>query len=257
MSIDAATVAAKWEHAVAEVERVDTEFTQYTYDLISETVILSDGRLVCKTGGQHFLSLKCAVAKAPSRIKKRSGQSFNVIPGRWERWIRNDTRILSFDDDKKEAWTFAVKRHEGTSVPPTEQKWWYWILNAQANAFENTLKTIRDIGAPCQTKGSQSDVPNQAIGDRFQINISNTNEKHVYLRLTPQWSHDAAAFQSIDVILSRETWLPDALQILDPTGTKQTVYLFRKRRVNFCPEEVQSLYEPDLTGYVVQSDELR
>ncbi len=255
-SMDGPAVVARWQHAAAEIERVDIEFTHYLYDLVFETVRVSDGRLVCETGREHFISLTPAIDKAAVAKKERFGTPFAVLPGLSEKWISNGSRFTHLDDSKKECFTFVVRRNEAAHFPQF-QPLFCLIPKNFMNSIVNGFKTVGHIGGPCPTHGDQFDVPKQSFAHRFQINISNTNEKQVYLHLTPQLPHDAAAFQSIDVMLSRETWLPDALQLPDLAGKKQTVYVFRKRRINFCPEEVQSLFEPDLTGYVVQSDELR
>ena len=108
---------------------------------------------------------------------------------------------------------------------------------------------------PVQTSESGVPMLYSKIESRFTITITKTNATHVYLHLVPQVQQDAASYSSIDVQLSRETWIPDAVQFEHPARTKLTSYVIKKRRVNDCAETFEHLFDPDLTEYcVLRSD---
>ncbi len=69
------------------------------------------------------------------------------------------------------------------------------------------------------------------------------------LRLTPLQQSEQIHFQRIDIILSRETWLPEAVRFLDPPGTKTTTFVITKRRINECFEQMDDAFRVNLERY--------
>ena len=251
-------VVANWSAAVAANDRVDVEFTRYVYDLSFETVTPADGRLVCERGFRQYLSLRPYTGKIQHPRKKRSGAPFDVRSGGSERWVLDKNECWSIDDDAKEALHFVIGQpsRRATNAEDNGPFSEFVIRLAatfSADAFALRFATIGQIGGAHPHTGSRRPVLDETFKDRFQITIIRNDVEHTFLHLVPKSSQDAAFCSHIDVQLSRQTWLPDAIRFDDPAGTTQTVYVFGNRRINDCPERTQHLFNLDLTGYKVQS----
>jgi hypothetical protein len=79
------------------------------------------------------------------------------------------------------------------------------------------------------------------------------------LHILPRLPQDAASWASADVILDLKTFLPIAVQLVDPAGTKITVYSFSNLKVNenkfidsiFDQQDPKTRFTPDLRGFKV------
>ena len=109
--------------------------------------------------------------------------------------------------------------------------------------------TFGQIVCPVHNSESKFSMRDAFLEKRFKTSITKTTAVSVCLSLVPRFPNDCPTFSSVDVLLSRETWLPDAIQLHDPAGTTLNVFTIQKRRINDCAESVEHLFHPDLTNY--------
>ena len=255
--IDTLTVAdviQHWTDAVSEIHRVDVEFVQYEYDLTYETTRVADGRLVCEAGSRQFMSFQPHSANIKTPRLKRSGEPFDVRPAIAERWIMHHGEIWEIDDDDREAFMLKLRSNLTQCASPNsapKQSIWESFVSLCGHINLARFETTGQFVGPVQISESGVPMLRSKIESRFTITITKTNATHVYLHLVSQFQQDSASYSSIDVKLSRETWLPDAVQFVDPAGTKLTSYVIKQRRVNDCAETFEELFDPDLTEHTV------
>ncbi|HIK90724.1 MAG TPA: PASTA domain-containing protein [Planctomycetes bacterium] len=76
--------------------------------------------------------------------------------------------------------------------------------------------------------------PEKAI-DRFHMELVHDyrpDYQVVLLMATPKQRQDADNWKEARILLNTETYLPDAVKLLDPAGTKRTVYTFQDMTIN-------------------------
>jgi hypothetical protein len=87
------------------------------------------------------------------------------------------------------------------------------------------------------------------LTERFDVQIINQTESNVRLRLRPLRQFDERWCQRIDIIVSRESWLPEAVRFTDPSGCKSTSFRITKRRINECSEQMDDAFRVNLGQY--------
>lgn len=97
------------------------------------------------------------------------------------------------------------------------------------------------------------------IGDLqrdFQIKLVRQTDSAVWLEFRPIASKYAGSYREATVILDRVNYTPKAIKIIDPSGTKEIVYVLSDVRIN-APTTglfpVERLDKPNLQGLQVSS----
>ena len=253
-SITATEVLQHWSDAMDEFHRVDLEFVRYTYDLVDENTTVARGRLVRESGSRQFMSIEPCELDAPigtPRLKK-SGVPFSVRMASSERFIAGNEGSWSINDNSRKGVFIPHTSDPAAGTPPLPAGSVFEVLShvVRMNAFSGFM-TFGQILCPVHDRESEFSMRDSFLEKRFKMSITKTTSERVLLSLVPRSPQDGPLFSSIDVLLSRETWLPDAVQLHDPGGTKVTVYKILKRRINACAESVEYLFHPDLTNYSI------
>jgi hypothetical protein len=242
-------VVHHWTEAMNDIHRVDAEFVRYTYDLTYETTTVAEGQLVCEAGSRQFVSLKPLSGNIGRTCLKKSGKPFDVRPACAERFIIDHGALWEIDDDHR---TALKLRYDPTlqtnlSLAPKWSVWEYFDIFGEA--YYTAFTTVGQFVGPVKTSQGGVTLLSSNFDNRFTITITQTKATYFRLHLVPKSQRDAAWCSEIDVLLSRATWLPDAVQFIDSAGTKVNVYVIKKRRINDCEETNRHLFEPDLTTY--------
>ncbi len=97
-------------------------------------------------------------------------------------------------------------------------------------------------------------MPVEALRKQFEIELVRQTDTEVWLRFIPIWRDDAALFERATLILSKDRYVPKAIQMIDATGS-ETVHVFKNVQINLVregevgPAGVENLERPDLRGY--------
>jgi hypothetical protein len=165
-----------------------------------------------------------------------------------ERWIVDQRMVISVDDDKREAQCLERPQpSEPISVRKTETGLFAWedigksILVASA--------TLAELIGPYDFSLEQPLPIVEDLTERFDIQVINQTQSNVRLSLTPLQVHDKRWLQRIDIIISRETWLPEAFRFTDHSGWKSTSFRITKRRINECSEQMDDAFRVNLEQY--------
>jgi len=231
-----------WAASSEKIRRLEGDHLRRVYDLVYEVEKLSQGRFYYETPDKGRINItpveitKLMLQQRESgeaRTKKRKdGMPFELKSDQEECWSCDGLRVYELDVAKKEARVAQL---------PTDMQG----------------KNIMDSPLPFLFG-----MPPEKAKRRFEMSLirpidpkSGTASLHILPRL-PQ---DAASWASADVILDLKTFLPKAVQLVDPAGTKITVYTFENLKVNenkfldslFDKQDPKTRFTPDLRGFTV------
>lgn len=241
-------VVANWRQAVASIESVDAQFTRFVADCFAETMAVSKGRIAIDHGRRVAISFEPYDGPVGELPMARNGKPFGRSRAQNERWIFDHRMVMSVDDDKREAQCLERPQpSEPISVSKTETGLFAWedigksILVASA--------TLAEFIGPYDFSLEQPLPIEEELTERFDVQMINQTESNVRLRLRPLRQFDERWCQRIDIIVSRESWLPEAVRFLDPPGTKTTSFVITKRRINECSEQMDDAFRVNFEQY--------
>lgn len=246
LSVD--EVVTNWRQAVASIESVDAQFVRYEADLLAETMAVSKGRIAIDHGRRIAFSFEPYDGLVGELPKGENGKPFGRSRAQNERWIFDQRMVMSVDDDKRGAQCLELPQpSEPISVSKAETGFFAWVDVGKLIlvAFATSAQLI----GPYDFTLDQPLPIVEDLTERFDVQIINQTQSNVRLRLTPLWPFDERWCQRIDIILSRESWLPEAVRFTDPPGTKTTSFRITKRRINECSEQMDDAFRVNLEQY--------
>ncbi len=231
-----------WAASSAKIDRLEGEHLRRVYDLTYEVEKLSQGRFYYETPDKGRINIspvlitaKMLEQRASGDVltkKRKDGKPFEVKSDQEECWSCDGSRVYEMDIAKKEARVAQL---------PTDLQG----------------KNIMDSPLPFLFG-----MPPEKAKRRFKMSLLRPIEpksSHAYLHILPRLPQDAGSWASADVILDRNTFLPSAVQLIDPAGTKITVYSFSGLKANepawidklFDKQDPKTRFTPDLRGFNV------
>ncbi len=237
-----------WAAASETIQRLEGEHLRRVYDMINEVEKLSQGRFFYETPDKGRINITPVVitekmlrqrasGEVPTK-KRKSGKPFDLKSDQEECWSCDGLRVYEMDAAKKQA--------RVAQLPADMQG---------KNIMDSPLPFL--FGMP----------PDKAKR-RFKMSLLRPIEPEsgrASLHILPRLPQDSGNWASADVILNLKTFLPDAVQLVDPAGTKITVYSFSSLKVNeniiidklIDKQDPATRYTPDLRGFnvIVQGGE--
>jgi hypothetical protein len=169
--------------------------------------------------------------KSQVRLTK-TGEPFTLAVSQPEQWSCDGQRVYSMDLEKKEA--------QVAQLPAVMQG---------RNIMDSPLPFLFGM-------------PPEAAKRRFTMFFTggkfDAKSNRAYLTIYPRLAQDGTNWKQADIILNLTDFLPVAVQLLDPAGTKITVYRFRdfvknepdwKMRLKLVNPKAR--FTPDLRGFNV------
>ena len=231
-----------WAAASEKIQRLEGEHLRRVYDMINEVEKLSQGRFFYETPDKGRINITPVVitekmlrqrasGEVPTQ-KRKSGKPFDLKSDQEECWSCDGLRVYEMDVAKKEA--------RVAQLPADMQG---------KNIMDSPLPFL--FGMP----------PDKAKR-RFKMSLLRPIEPEsgrASLHILPRLPQDSGNWASADVILNLKTFLPDAVKLVDPAGTKITVYSFSSLKVNeniiidklIDKQDPRTRYTPDLRGFNV------
>ena len=231
-----------WAASSQKIKRLEGDHLRRVYDLVYEVEKLSQGRFYYETPDKGRINITpVEITKlmlqqretGEARTKKRkNGTPFELKSDQEESWSCDGSRVYELDVAKKEARVAQLPADmQGKNIMDSPLPFLFGMPPEKAKRrFEMSL--IRPIDPKSGTAS---------------------------LHLLPRLPQDAASWASADVILDLKTFLPKAVQLVDPAGTKITVYTFENLKVNenkfldslFDKQDPKTRFTPDLRGFKV------
>lgn len=234
-----------WAASSERIQRLEGDHLRRVYDLVYEVEKLSQGRFYYETPDRGRINItpveitnKMRQQRASGEVKtkkRKDGQPFAVQSDQEECWSCDGANVYELDVAKKEA--------RVAQLPSDMQG-----------------KNIMDSPLPFLFG-----MPPEKAKHRFEMSLNEPlgpQSEHASLHIVPRLPQDAGNWASADVILELRTFLPIAVQLVDPAGTKITVYTFSKLRVNenkfldslFDKQDPKTRFTPDLRGFKFTAD---
>lgn len=240
-----------WSDASDKIDRLEGKHFRIVYDTAFEVEKQSEGAFAYEKADKGRIDIKpveitpeviaarekeATAAKTEKRRSQvrvgKTGKPFMLVQEQPERWSCDGQRVYSVDMEKKEA------------------------IVAQLPA-DMQGKNIMDSPLPFLFG-----MPPEKAKRRFTIFFTggkfDPKSGKAYLTVYPRLPQDAQTWRQADVILDLKEFLPLAVQLLDPAGTKITVYKFRDFKKNqktfaeFLGANPKTHFTPDLRDCQVQ-----
>jgi TIGR03009 family protein len=243
-----ADLLVQWSKASSHFNRLEGQHTRLTYDTIFETEKQAEGRFYYEKVDKGRIEIEpveitkkliadrdAEVAAATNEQRRsgvrlnKEGKQFKLVPEQQELWCCDGQRVYSLDVTKKQAQVHQL---------PAEMQ--------GVNIMDSPLPFL--FGMP-------PEVAQRRFRMKFSAPFDHTSG-HAYLEILPRLQMDADSWQKANVILNLDTFLPTAVQLLDPAGTKITVFKFRNIKVNQSSfvsllkgVNPRTIFTPDLRDY--------
>jgi TIGR03009 family protein len=223
-------VLEDWEKSSRTIESLQGEHRRFVYDKVFQVEKHAKGQFYYEAPdkGRIDISKIDVPPGAVGQMKGPAGAPFKLQSDRPERWICTGQEIMQVNDEEKTVEVF--------SIPPDARG---------ENIMEGPLPFL--FGMPAE-KAKR----------RYVLTLLKQDENQIWLGVKPRWQQDAANWKEAKVILNRDTYLPSAVMLVDPTGNLETVYSFRKLEANYKGKRpgilqriwpVKDPFKPDLDGY--------
>ena len=147
-----------------------------------------------------------------------------------------------------------------------------WICDgAKVVQIDDAQKTVETYPIPESSRGQQImdgplpflfGMPPEKAKQRYQMRLVDTTPTKYIIQVLPRLPQDSSNYKWAVVILERKTMLPEAVQMIDPAETTETVYTFPKVVKNPTEPLYRRLigantdpFKPNLNGYkAVETD---
>ncbi|MCA9083425.1 MAG: PASTA domain-containing protein [Planctomycetaceae bacterium] len=228
-----------WAKGSSQIRLLHGRHERHVYDTAFEVEKISSGEFWYESPDKGRIDVK-PIDISPKMIadrnqpgakveRKKDGQPFELKADSHERWICDGQRIYDINDPQKTA--------KVLDLPPT--------LRGQ-NIMNSPLPFL--FGLP----------PEKSI-QRFKMTLVEDYRPRGYnvvkMHAEPKWRQDAENWSEAQIFLDTETFLPTAVKLVDPAGTKRTVYKFEDMKVNnrgiISTVLGKTPWDPKIDGYQI------
>ncbi len=211
-----------WAQKTKVIRKLEGNHTRVTYDEVFKVEKRARGLFYYESPDKGRIDV--SVVKVEDSTKGRPG--FTVQSDLPSRWICDGLRVTSLDDVRKVATILPIPK-EGQG----------------ANIMDGPLPFL--FGMPAEKAKK-----------RYRFELLKITKDDVWLQVLPRTRTDAMNWKEAKVILMKDTFLPRAVQLLDPTGNRTTVYQFTGLQINKEESKFRQLigidndpFKPNLKGY--------
>ena len=228
-------ILQQWFMSSQQVQVLNGEHRRYVYDYVFGTEKRAMGKFFYTAPDKGRIDLSPNLEGKDGTSSKthpltRKKVKLTIGPDQPERWICDGIQVLQIDDVSKSGQQYPI--------PPEARG---------ANIMDGPLPFLFGM-PPAKAKA------------RYHLRLLGVTKEAIDLLVRPKLKKDAANYQWARVRIERATMLPAAVQIIDPSGNKETVYTFPKIDKNPKAGILKGLvwwkdkdpFRPDLKGYDIQ-----
>lgn len=212
-----------WAQKTSTIERLQGKHTRVIYDEIYKVEKRSRGLFYYEAPDKGRIDV--SAISIPEGTKGRP--QFTVQSDLPERWICDGSKIIKIDEPRRVASLLSI---------PAE--------NRGVNMMDGPLPFLFGMPADKAEK-------------RYRFSLIKESVDEVWLGVLPRQRNDAVNWRIAKVILMKQTFLPRAVQLTDPTGNRTTVYQFADIEVNRTASTIERIFgtatpfNPDLGSYKI------
>jgi hypothetical protein len=220
----------KWGERAAAIRTLKTSFDLVQFDAVQGVETRWQGRWLFERPGNARLDLRARSIpyNATSTRTDRLGRPYELKAGRLESWIRNEDQFIQIRSSTFETFDRPAATAEPFAAGPDDP---------HDERFAFPLP---------QTMSSQE------LAERFDWRLAAIDTNTVRLTGMPRTDADRERVVAIAVILRTDTWMTQAVEIVDRGGSRESVFTFGETRMNFnwISEAMVDPFHPDLSGYL-------
>ena len=191
-----------WEAASSKIVALYGEHRRYVYDKTFSIEKQGQGKLYYESPdrGRYEVEPSVIPKGAKSRKVDKDGNEYTLKPHEPELWVCTGAEVIQVNEDRKE--------FDRYPIPPEDRG---------ENIMNGPLPFLFGMKAE------------QARQRYFLALMRDDQQKgEVWIHAKPRMQQDAALWSDAIIILDKETFLPRAVQLVDPAGNQTTVHTFTK-----------------------------
>ncbi len=194
-------ILTDWSNSTSKIEKLEGTHRRYTYDHVFGTEKHAVGKFFYEAPDKGRIDVEPVDIKngAVGRKKDKAGKPYSLKKDRQEKWVCDGKRVMQVDDEAKVVNVFPI--------PPQAQG---------KNIMNGPLPFL--FGMPPETAKR-----------RFHLTLLKHETNTAWIKAIPRLKANAANWKEAEIILSKKTWVPIAVKLLDPAGNKETVYAFTEK----------------------------
>ena len=220
-----------WYASSKNIKKLEGEHIRFVYEYTFGTVKQAEGEFYYEAPDKGRIDLSGTKVKDGSEVDKASAidgkpLKFKVQSDTPERWVCDGKQVLQIFDAKKEVMQF--------SIPPEGQG---------QNIMDGPLPFLFGM-------------PPEKAHQRYLLRLIKQTPQTCVIQALPKWQQDAANYKWAVIMLEPKTMLVQAVQMIDPAETTETVYTFPKITKNpskplsaFLRIPGSDPFKPNLKGY--------
>lgn len=210
-----------WAQKTQNIQKLEGNHTRVVYNNVFKVEKRAQGEFYYEAPDKGRIDV--SAVKVAEGTKGRPG--FTVQSDLPNRWVCDGARVMRLDDVRKVATIL--------NIPPEGRG---------SHIMDGPLPFL--FGMPADKAQS-----------RYHFELLKETADEVWLQVFPKTRTDAMNWKEAKVILMKTTFLPRAVQLLDPTGNRTTVYQFNSLEINKEENRFKKWiggvnpFQPDLKGY--------
>ncbi len=231
-----------WAASSEKIQRLEGEHLRRVYDMPYEIEKLSQGRFYFETPDKGRINITPVEITKKMLEQRASGE----VPTK----KRKDRTPFELKSDEEECWSCDGLRVYEMDIAQKQARVAQLPSDMQG-------KNIMDSPLPFLFG-----MPPEKAKRRFAMSLLrpiDAKSERAHLHILPRLPQDAGNWASADVILDLKNFLPIAVQLVDPAGTRITVYSFSNLKVNenrfldsiFDKQDPRTRFTPDLRDFIV------
>ncbi|MEX0717395.1 MAG: PASTA domain-containing protein [Planctomycetaceae bacterium] len=188
-----------WSRSTQQIKELHGEHKRFVYDLVFETENWSTGAFYYRAPDMGRIDLEPFKYRSThvGNMKDKAGQPFKLVPAQPEKWICTGQRIMQVNEQEKQVDVYPIP-----------------LANQGENIMNGPLPFLFGM-------------PPALAKQRYHLALlPKDNPQTCTIEARPRWKSDAEQYQKAFILLDKRTWLPIAVKLIDPAGTKETVYEF-------------------------------
>ncbi len=216
-----------WATTTEKIQKLQGRHYRFEYDKVFEVEKRAEGMFYYEAPSKGRIDIEGRVIEkgdVSTQIGKKSGQPYKLESASPEKWISNGNEIQKIDDKEKSV--------DIVTIPKELQG---------PNIMDGPLPFLFGM-------------PPEKAKQRYRMKIIKKSGNIVMLEVEPLLRHDAENWRRAWLQLDIQEFLPAAVKLEDPSGNKETVYVFRdmeknKRQSLFKVLVGENIFAPKLRGY--------
>ena len=220
-------ILSDWAIASREIEKLEGEHHRVVYDTVFSVERWAEGQFFYESPDKGRIDIEPArTTRETGNRRDQNGEPFRVKADKQEKWISDGRNIIQIDEENQQADVFQI--------PPRAQG---------QNIMNGPLPFLFGM-------------PPAIAKQRYQLSLhTKVHEgiERIKIRAIPMWQQDIANWSEAWIMLDLKTYLPTHVKLVDPTGNTETVYIFKKLKVNKKSLGIfgNNPFRPRLRGYKI------